>query len=867
MVICKKQSVHPGEGKDTFMRHEMRKGITFFVVVFFLLLFAENRAFAGELYFDDSGNMVFWGYDKKATTDIRYHTVGWTIKRYDDAIDAYGQQVVNIAKTGYQYEIIDPDNPEYAYNVFVIESQLILDRIGDVSADWRNQLVCYGGYVYIDNIMTVIEYGEYQGGVDSDGTMYGESYNTYEGIRYARDWANGDTLATYFDLRVKYPYISIALPFYLEESVTDKSYDSTINGSFQLGAGTKDSSTYDVAKGIPSGENLYLLGQADEFCYHVDYQEVTGTAYIPVKVGTTYDLHWIDRFDQYHQEEVNVERWYYNVQTYTYTKIKDIKKYDLAEVKTSSDCFAEVMVTQSAGNGGIALIQYGETENHMESTRLLEVDGGSVSLYSTNHQRPEISEVNQSELADKAKSSLTVWSDKCSINNTVILSDASGVSCGKTLEDYKTIPQTDIYKTGITIYKQAQNIDYTATVILNYSAADKTTKTSSYTTNSVAVHTPICVSMSISGDKANNENITPSEKDIVLGDTFTVLLSAKGTHLDIQGYGERDYTGYMKNWYVKFPFSVSYGKKSYEKDTWIKMTSSMGVFRLLSDNCEGGGMVECRADAVNLLSDIEQTGNYTSVTQEMVNTDRSNYCVSDSVSVNVIGKIYGFWLENGGIKYKTGKKSLIQETLLFSEEFLPLAAPLKNRQDMVFRMSMYATGIGDEAGEFIDMDVSYSVWEERNGQVEKVFVDVYKVQNEQFTAADLEKLPEYISVEAQSSQTIKKNVYKYSWDIVLSDKLVVVEKGKDISDIDMLSEYILRDKDIVMNIDLYAAGEDGRKLSYENPLNELSGYCNMWKCEGFLVDKFEDMLLGCGDVLIFGTEGLLKNTSHVLGTH
>ena len=41
----------------------------------------------------------------------------------------------------------------------------------------------------------------------------------------------------------------------------------------------------------------------------------------------------------------------------------------------------------------------------------------------------------------------------------------------------------------------------------------------------------------------------------------------------------------------------------------------------------------------------------------------------------------------------------------------------------------------------------------------------------------------------------------------------------------------------------------------------------MWKKEKFSVDKYEDVPLRCGDIIIYEVNGMLKNTSKVYGTH
>ncbi len=41
----------------------------------------------------------------------------------------------------------------------------------------------------------------------------------------------------------------------------------------------------------------------------------------------------------------------------------------------------------------------------------------------------------------------------------------------------------------------------------------------------------------------------------------------------------------------------------------------------------------------------------------------------------------------------------------------------------------------------------------------------------------------------------------------------------------------------------------------------------MWKKEGFNVDRFEELRLKCGDVLLIGMNNMMKNTGLVIGTH
>lgn len=72
-----------------------------FTVGMFLLLMGRRSVSAEELYFNNQGDMIFSAYDKRASGGIRYRTMGWVIKRYEDSIGASGQYSVNLPMSGF----------------------------------------------------------------------------------------------------------------------------------------------------------------------------------------------------------------------------------------------------------------------------------------------------------------------------------------------------------------------------------------------------------------------------------------------------------------------------------------------------------------------------------------------------------------------------------------------------------------------------------------------------------------------------------------------------------------------------------------------------------------------------------------------
>ena len=848
----------------------MKRIIFIFFTILFISLAVSGTAFAEELYFNESGDLIFSTYDKKATSQVKYKTVGWVIKRYNDSIYAEGQNFVNIPKSGYIYEMADPGNPEYLYTTFIMDGTVIMNCIAQVSKEWEKQLRSYGGYVYIDSIMTICEWGMDTGGIYSSGEMYGEIYNSYEGIRNARAWADGDTLRAYYDLMVKYPYTVTPLSIrFVTLRVDNHVAESRPASSFKIGSFEADNEKYDVSQGIPSGENLYLYGTADKFKYRIDYQEISGAVYVPVMITTTYKLKWYDTVGNYHEENQWVDRWYYVKKDFDYTQVINVKKYDLSAAVFSSECSENVTVDDTGTSAGTLKKQYGDSCNHVQVNSAQEYYAGVVDVLSSNHQRPSIPDEDQQYLAEKLVLDLTVWSDRAEIDNRSILSDKKCIRKGKSILLSLNVPQQTIYKTEINIPKEKQNREgYRSTVRLVYSAGTEYCYVDNSNINPVTVHTPVAATLTVNGDKSSNENMIPSTSDLVIGDKFVVLNSAYGNHREIKGYGLGYYSKYVKKMYVRVPFPVIYGVRTYPENTWIEVNSYWAVFRIPEYVKEGKYDMECMTAAVNIPSGYLDSGDFRDVVQEKVNSNINKYCAVDKVSVNVIGKLYGFTVENNGERYKTGTAAVFPEPVDCSEETLPVNITKVNNPDNVFRLGIYANGIGDENGERIDMDISYYIMEENEmGDMERRPVDIYEAEGGKITADSLLKIKDRISIPTEEAVKVKDGVYYFTQNFEIPDKLILVEKNRDISDISVTSDYILHDKTIIVNMDIYGTDANGRKLSYENSKNEQKGYCNMWKKEGFRVDKYKEMALKCGDVILMGMEGTMKNYSQIIGTH
>lgn len=158
-----------------------------------------------QLYFDEWGNLRMTTYDRIATSNITYKTIGWVIKQYNRPVGADNPNVTVVLEQDGEPQP-DPTNPTYQYCYFVCDKQDIFDRIGEISFQWQQELYSNGGMVYLDAFMTVCIDGIPQGGLlDGGNSAWGRVYNNFDTISTAERWADPETLRSHYDKQVYFP--------------------------------------------------------------------------------------------------------------------------------------------------------------------------------------------------------------------------------------------------------------------------------------------------------------------------------------------------------------------------------------------------------------------------------------------------------------------------------------------------------------------------------------------------------------------------------------------------------------------------------------------------------------------------------------
>lgn len=567
----------------------MKDKIKYFIVIIICIcsfaFLMENKIYAytdtslytEKLEFDDEGNLVMSTHDKKATSSVIYRTIGWVIKRYDMPMNAKGQQYAVIPANMEVKYIDDPNNSAYVYCYYYGDKITISDAIGKVSAEWKKQLYNYGDYVYIDEIMTVIQNGNICGGLNgANGSYWGEVYFNYEGIAGARPWASKESLRTHFDKRVYFPSQVYPKYFSYKSNIASQVKNNhTPSASLQIGAVSKYDDTYDVTRAVPTGTPLYISGKADRYFYKMTFDKNVITFYIPIKLITTYTLKWKGYDGRQKSEKKEIVQWYYVTRTVSYYTKNYFKYYYLTGVHIYNYALKNnVLDSTITGLTPKVLSQSWKSYNeHVSFPKYKDeyyIDGGVLSQMNINGVKPSIPDVNRQTIANSKVGTIKVRNDYLKINNTVILdSNWIGVN-GNAPYTGNLSSETNVYSTGHIIPHEKQNKQNQNTT--GYYVYKEVNATSIYNLaisklNAVSIHTPVFIGADLeqnnednpdeNPDKNSKESLDDNVKEVIRGKEFNIRAVTLGQHRDEKGYGIRDYRFAIEKIEVKFDCDIT----------------------------------------------------------------------------------------------------------------------------------------------------------------------------------------------------------------------------------------------------------------------------------------------------------------------
>ncbi len=438
------------------------------------------------------------------------------------------------------------------------------------------------------------------------------------------------------------------------------------DASALIRADSRGAERFDVLKGIPTSESLYVNAFAKAYLYRNTFTEMSGTKIYPIQVSKTYTLTWTETYpgppdangnsttiSVPRSEQQTVTKPYNIERKYSYWTITNLEVYGIQKATIANYALPSGLVTLQP-NGyaapSVSAAHDGSLESHVTDPvypKTVTLPGQTVPGGSS---RPYVPLEDWKAKAEETIGKIKVKNDTLVFNGNTIMDnrivEEKGPSPGA-IPAPTTIGQDVLYGTGYTIDPSKTNkVNQPSTGTLYYAlikgiGGGENKSFSISGINTVTVHTPVVNNATVSDDKAHNQKTVPTagRAALVLDRPFTVTVPTSGQHRDIKGYGNRDYAKYTKDKQVRFPFDIYSADKSVfiPKDTWtsIPVNQANMTFNLPVWVDEGNYEVLFRSFAEN-----SPTSGFT--TQPNANLDLNNHVATQTVPVEVIGRMYDF---------------------------------------------------------------------------------------------------------------------------------------------------------------------------------------------------------------------------------
>lgn len=816
------------------------------------------------LKFDSDGTLRMTTHDKKATSNITYQTLGFVIKRYNAPIDEPGQQYAVIKLKSYSdisYRE-DPTDDKYIYCYYYCDKTEIMNAIEKASKAWKNQLLNYGDYVYIDEVITVCQKGVPLGSLTSNSSncikSTGEVYYTFETISVARHWASPESLLSHYNKRVSFP-AQVSVPNFSQKAqvVNTLRYKNTKSISTIIGHNKYNKELYLANRAVPSSEPLYVRASVKNAIYNMSFDLYRGSGNFPVKVITPYKLIWTDSSGTYHSETKKVTRYYNITREFSYYTINDFLYYYLDNITVKNGALPSSICKFNGSQPKITKTSYGSYSNHVSISKYTQsITTDTVTVNSKNKLRPAIPNENYESKAQECVGNYSAKNDCLIIDGRAILFDGlTSINAPVPTEPLDEI--SNYTRTNLYIPDDTPNNAYLSTSTATYKlyADDSNIITlNDKNVNRVTIHTPVVCDMEFSTNSSLNQQVdsTCSENTAIIGVPFHITPSATGTHISELGYMYGDYSKYVKKSKICFPFDVYLNNRLINAGTWFEFDKSDEFVIPVGTN-EGTYEISATNYAINSKDNP--------IIYEYSNTDINSSAAISIRTLNVAGRLYGFTAKDNGNLYHVGNK----------DEF---GNPTTNTNVMAMEIDngsidLSVTNVGDtSSNSYVKIDLSYKLF--CDGQY--VPVTIYRKASGQdyyfpiddsvfLSGSSAKPIGDSFAYTTGNSIAALNGAQIYSETLDLTGSLAVLPKGKyksyltpaEVKQIKLNGDYL------VINADI--------GFYYNNSLvrTYTHGLCNMWSLEGYdYKDGFFD-----GDFLIkrFTPSKKEPTKFYVIGTH
>lgn len=401
-----------------------------------------------------------------------------------------------------------------------------------------------------------------------------------------------------------------------------------------LKADTRDHEAFEATQGIPSSETLYTQVISEEYLYRLAVSPVSGSVTYHVTVNH------VDDIGEPKTTVVSVPSYY------TYWEINSFELFAIKGSTIENNALPDkkVILTPSP----IYLVPQIEITHDPGDRDTYHVVTGSTSSTASSSSA-SFSEIRA--VAEAAASSPSVHSDKLMINGKVIMDPQRGLIYSNLIPE--NINRDVLYASNLKIPDITSNGAYQSKGTITYERVySYQPQLSSELTfeldgvNQVFVHTPVYVDTTVSSDDIHNQKLNPANgvSALILGRPFTVDITNAGAHRNIEGYGNRDYTEYLKDRQIRFGFDAYLGSNMtgiyLKADSWhfletlgVANTTSNLTFYTPTWVDEGQYNVEIRNIAINDASSGTSAEN-----KANLNPSKTVAIISNPVEVS--GRVY-----------------------------------------------------------------------------------------------------------------------------------------------------------------------------------------------------------------------------------
>ncbi|TCK99233.1 hypothetical protein EDC19_0107, partial [Natranaerovirga hydrolytica] len=389
--------------------------------------------------------------------------------------------------------------------------------------------------------------------------------------------SNGHPVKAYRSFPIlPYGYIKEMTPEPFVPEDTDEDGEETgedlMNGDFIniIAADIRGQEAFNVEEGIPVTEPIYINLEGNRYLIDYNLVQRTGTREYRVNLSKNYRIiYTID--GEEHISNITRRSRETVTRDYAYWEIDYITVHALDKGEVHNKVLEEgslVLHPEGYKEPIVDLYHSQDINDHItaEENRTLNYSLGTTTLRNPG----SIQEPNWRAEAQRRVPQIKVNNDRLIIDGHTILSDqikTQTTDPPNHITDIPKIGQDVLYTNNLTIPTHIENGTYPSTGTITYKkiadirGKQPETININLDINPVVVHTPVINTPTIEVPQHLNQQKNPVQEPVVLLDeTFKLYLPNTGEHLNIKGYGTRNYQKYKGEKQIKASFDLYIGE-------------------------------------------------------------------------------------------------------------------------------------------------------------------------------------------------------------------------------------------------------------------------------------------------------------------